>query len=137
MIAALLGQWRWGLAGLIAVALLIAGWTVKAKFVRAAEADRLERLATEINAKLTAEREAHRKSEDARVLLSAQIADFEEGTRIEVREIIKRVPVLVNNGADCALGPDVVRLLNRARGYGMPGSTGGAASAAPAPSATP
>ena len=127
---ALLANWRFGAYGLAVAGLLILGWTANGWRLKAQERDKLQ-------AAYEAQIERTKVAEDARVRLSAQLSDMEGQTRLEIREIIKRVPVVVNNGPECALGVDAVRLLNRARGYDVPGTAGGATSPAPAPSATP
>lgn len=103
---------NWRLVGIAAlcIALPIGAWYVKGKFERAAEADQLE-------TQLKTERKAHADSEAARVKISAELAAAEGKVRVEVRETIKRIPVLVPDKRDCDLSDEVTTQLNRLRGY--------------------
>ena len=114
---ALLGQWRFGLYGFAAAALLIAGWKAagwRADSLKLIETT--ESLAQEKRERSVAEAEARRADSD-RALVSAQLMDFQERTRLEFDALRSKVPVVVNNSSDCALGADAVGLLNAARGY--------------------
>lgn len=119
MIAALLSQWRAAIYGLAAAGLIIAGWTANGWRTEAREARMLK-------SEAAAERAARRASDEARAIAEAQLLDMQESVQIEVREVVKRVPVVVNNSPDCALGLDALRLLNQARGHDpLPATTGG------------
>lgn len=112
ILTALASNWKWGLYGLIAAALLIGGWQANGWRLKAREADRLA-------VALSNQIKRERASDQARILLSAQLADMEAQTRVEVSEIIKRVPVYVDRG-NCALSIVGVRALNQARGVPRP-----------------
>lgn len=110
MIAFIANHWKLGLIAVAAIGLVLGGWKVNAWRARAIEADRLE-------VQLTAERKRTKKAEQDRILVSAQLAATEEETRIEVREVVKRVRVLVPDNRACDLDVDAVKALNKARGY--------------------
>lgn len=107
------------------------GWTVNGWRGDAAKLASVQKdLATERSIRAAAERR-RQESDDARVLLDAQLAEFQDRAKNEIDILRKRVPVVVNNSPDCALGADAIRLLNDAIGGGgaMPVPSGGAAAA--------
>lgn len=110
MIAAILGNWKWGAAGLVVAAALIFAWQANEWKHRAAQAAVVER-------QLAAEIAARKRADEARTLAEAQLEQMVGETRVEIREIVKRVPVVVNNSRECDLGLDALRLLNEARGH--------------------
>lgn len=119
ILTAILSQWRAGLYGLLAAGLLIAGWQANAWRTEAREADTLRKT-------IAATERARKAADEARALAEAQLMDMQESVRVEVREVIKRVPIVVNNSRECDLGLDALRLLNSARGHGpLPTAAGG------------
>lgn len=130
MIAAILGNWKWGAAGLVFAAALIFAWQANEWKHRAAQAAVVER-------QLAAEIAARKRADEARTLAEAQLEQMVGETRVEIREIIKRVPVVVNNSRECDFGLDALRLLNEARGHpamsGPSGERAGPVEEAPPP----
>jgi len=125
-----LANWRWIGAGLLCVGLVAGGYYVKAKFVRAAEADALEQT-------LKAERTAHTQSEAARIRSAGNLAAQSDKVRVVIKEVIRRVPQLVHDDRACDFNGELTGVLNRARGYDVPGAGRPAAPGAGAAAAPP
>lgn len=73
--------------------------------------------AGQLDVQLAAERAAHQQSEAARIKLSADLATAEGEIHETVREVVRRVPVLVHDNRACDLGDETVTQLNHIRGY--------------------
>ena len=121
----LLGQWRFGLYGLLAAALLIGGWTANGWRMRAAQASHLEAV---LQASIAREVEANA----ARVALARQLEDAESATHETIRTVTKQVKVYVPADPHCDI-PDTFRgMLDRARA-GVPATADEPAAPAPVP----
>lgn len=113
---ALAGQWRLIGMALVAAGLIYGGFYIKSKFARAAEADRLEteRDMAQETAELAAL--AYKKADQDRILMSAQIADFQEQLRADVGTAVKTVRVLIKDSRACDLSIETIKTINAARG---------------------
>lgn len=97
----------WG--GLVSGVALF-GWKANGWRLEAARAGQLD-------AQLTAERTAHQQSEAARIKFSADLAAAEGKTRVEIREVIRKVPQIIHDNRVCDLSDETVSQLNHVRGY--------------------
>lgn len=100
----------WIIRGLLVAGLIIGVWWLKGRVDRSYEADKLE-------AKLVANQQTLKVSEDAKAMLSGQLMDYQEQLAAKVKTIKKTVKVFIPVGRDCDLPPEVVKQLNKARGY--------------------
>lgn len=89
-----------------------------------------------LRAALDGERQARAQSEAARLKLAADLARGSAAVHTQIKEVIKHVPLLVHDLRECDLSDELVGVLNRARGYDMPGP-GRPAAAPPAKPAAP
>lgn len=94
----------------LAGGIAFAGWKVNGWRMDSARASQLE-------TQLSAERTARLDSDKARLKLSLELAESETKVRTEIKETIKRVPVLIHDNRACDLSDETVSQLNRVRGY--------------------
>jgi hypothetical protein len=115
-LAFLASNWRTFFYAVIALALAAGGFYLKSRLAKADEADRL----TSINYILTKQhdfqQEQIRKTNDANILLSAQVKSFEESTAGDVQTVTKIIKVHVRDQAACDIPVEVLKGLNTARG---------------------
>lgn len=90
-------------------------WHVQDWRQRAAEADALE-------ARLKAVIEAHAESEAARIKMAGDLAAAQGNIHTVIKEVIRRVPTLVRDDRVCDFSGELTGVLNRARGYDVPGT---------------
>lgn len=121
-LSAVIANWRWIGAALIAIALAWAGFWVKGKIDRAAEADRLERVLDETTAAFKESVEAVRKAEAARIRVSQELAEARAKRDVVVKEVV-RVIRQAPSDPRCDVSVEQLRLVNRARGYALPEPT--------------
>ena len=116
ILSGVLSHWRLIGAALLLLGVSLLAWTVKAKFARAAEADRIEqeRDMAQADAELAAI--AYKKADNDRVLMSAQIRDYQEQTRVDAETVTKTVKVYVKDSRACDVPVEVLKSLNRAMG---------------------
>lgn len=107
-LAGIATQLRWGLAVLAFAAVALLAWQANEWRHEAGQAAILK-------VQLEAVRESARMAEELRFEDEAARANEAEKVRVEVKEIIKRVPVYINR-SDCTVSPDGVRAINKARG---------------------
>lgn len=105
-------------------------WHVQDWRHRAAEADALE-------ARLKAVIEAHAESEAARIKMAGDLAAAQGKVHTVIKEVIRRVPTLVRDDRVCDFSGELTGVLNRARGYDVPGTGRGATAASPKPKPAP
>lgn len=117
IISSLIANWRIVGIAFLCIALPIAGWVIKGKFERAAEADALATQLEASRAQIDAERKAHAESEAARIKISAELAVAEGQVHETVREVVRKVPVLVRDNRACDLSDELTSQLNKLRGY--------------------
>lgn len=112
----LLANWRLFFFIGLAVGFAWTGALIKGKFDRAAEADRIEaeRDMAMQNAELAAL--AYKKADHDRILMSAQIADYQEQLRADVGAAVKTVRVMIKDARACDLSIETVKTINAARG---------------------
>ena len=112
----LLANWRLLFFIALAVGVAWVGAHIKGRFDRANDADRLEteRDMAVQNAELAAI--AYKKADADRVLMSAQIADYQEQLRVDVGVVIKKIPVYIKDDRQCDVPVEVLKDLNRAMG---------------------
>lgn len=108
ILTALLANWRWAGAGLLAAGLLIAGWTVNqwrvdAGQLKAAKAAHQAALAARIAADL------------ARVELSLELQKAETQIAANIGRAKEVVRVYVKSDPRCDIDASVIRVLNAAR----------------------
>ena len=124
-VIALLGQWRFGLYGLIVAALLIGGWAANGWRMRAAQAAHLQ---AALQASIAREVEANA----ARVALAAQLSEAESATHETIKTVTKQVKVYVPADPRCNIDDNFRQLLDRAR-TGVPATADEPAAPAPVP----
>lgn len=90
------------------LALGYAGWTANGWRIEAARAKAL-------NAQLIDAQVRKAAAERAREQASRDLAEAETNTRVEIKTIVKKIPVYVDRN-NCAVSVDGVRALNTARG---------------------
>jgi hypothetical protein len=117
MLAALLAQWRYGLYGLLVVALFAFGWQVNTWRNNSAKlADAQVALRAAIQQQIEAD--AARADAERRISLA-------QGKIVtQTKEIIRRVKVVVRDRTGCDLDGNAVRLLNDARSGVVPPASG-------------
>ena len=106
------------------------GWNVESWREGAAQA-------VTLRAQLDGERAARAASEAARLKLAADLAGASAAVHTQIKESIKRVPVLVHDSRACDLSDELVGVLNRARGYDVSGAGRSAAAVPGAAAKTP
>ena len=106
------------------------GWTVESWREGAANARALK-------AQLETERDQHAKSEASRIRLAGDLAKATGTIHIQIKEVIRRVPQLIRDDRACDFSGELIGVLNRTRGYDMPGSGRAASVAAAATAKTP
>ena len=116
IVAIAISNWRLIGAGLAMVAVSFVAWHLKTRLDRANEADRIEqeRDMAQANAELAAI--AYKKADNDRVLMSAQIRDYQEQTRVDAETVTKTVKVYVKDSRACDVPVEVLKSLNRAMG---------------------
>ena len=116
IITGLLSQWRVILFAIALGAIAFGAWKVKSAFARAAEADRLETELDDAQKKAELSAVAYKKADQDRVLMSAQIADYQAQLGKDVETVIRRVPVYIKDDRQCDVPVEVLKDLNRALG---------------------
>ena len=112
----LLANWRLFFFIGLAVGFAWTGAVIKGKFARAADADRFETERDDAIKTANLAALAYRKADQDRVLMSAQIADYQEQLRADVGTVIRRVPVYIKDDRACDIPVEVLKDLNRAMG---------------------
>lgn len=116
VVLGLLKNWRLILGLLVSVGFALAAWHTKSRFDRADQADSLAKTAGELATKLDAEQKLRKQGDKDRVIMSAQLRDFEESSSIDKETVIKRVKVYVKDNRACDVPVEVLKSLNRAMG---------------------
>jgi hypothetical protein len=117
MLAALLAQWRYGLYGLLVVALFAFGWQVNTWRNNSAKlADAQVALRAAIQQQIEAD--AARADAERRIALA-------QGKVVtQIKEIVKRVKIVVHDRPGCDLDNVAIKLLNDARSGVVPPAAG-------------
>lgn len=99
-------------------------WTIKGKFDRAAEADRLQ---TEVdmaqqeleiaNAALDTERDLRQKADEDRVKISGELDAARRDRDKAIKRAVQAIKATVPDNRSCDIPVEVLQELNRARGY--------------------
>ena len=112
----LLANWRLFFFIGLAVGFAWTGAVIKGKFSRAAEADRFETERDDAVKTADLAALAYRKADQDRILMSAQIADYQEQLRTDVGAAVKTVRVMIKDARACDLSIEIVKTINAARG---------------------
>lgn len=113
MFAALFAQWRYVLAGLLVAGLVIFGMKVDSWRNDAAK---LRDAQVALRAAIQQQIEA----DAARATAEKKLADAHGKIETQIKEVVKRVKVVVHDRSDCDLPADAVRLINEARSTTKP-----------------
>lgn len=113
------GNWRWIAAAVLALGLAWAGWVVKGKFDRAAEADRLESVLADTEKALKAQIAATVKADQERLRVSEELAAASVAREAIVKEVVRAIRQMPSDPR-CSVSVEQLRLLNKARGYNLP-----------------
>jgi hypothetical protein len=115
--SSLLPAWlKWSGAGVLSLALLVAGFQVASWRAGSIEASRLATELAQANAALQAKQDAEREADQERTNQSAEIEQTEAELRARIADLQEQVKL--NNNPDCDFPEEAVGILNRAAGHG-------------------
>jgi hypothetical protein len=105
----------WVLRGLFVAVVVVTVWWAKG---RVDKSYALERQVAEYDARI----EFENKADKDRIVMEIKDAKTKETIRTVIKVVTRDVVRILPSKPECALGPDVTLLLNRARGYEVPTS---------------
>ena len=115
--SSLLPSWlKWSGAGVVALALLVAGFQVASWRAGSIEASRLAAELAGAKQSLKDKQDAEDKEDQERTNQSAEIEQTEAELRARIADLQEQVKL--NNNPDCDFPEEAVGVLNRAAGHG-------------------
>lgn len=115
--SSLLPAWlKWSGAGVLSLALLVAGFQVASWRAGALEAVRIQADLDAANKALKARQEAEDRADLERTNQSAEIEQTEAELKARIADLQEQVKL--NNNPDCDFPEEAVGILNRAAGHG-------------------
>ena len=116
ILASILSQWRFGLYGLIAAALLIAGWTVNGWRNDALKLNDAKAAVREAQSRMAAAQRAAIQADEDRVSMGMKLSEAEATiltTNNQAKTIVRRV--YIQSDPRCDLEPSIIRVLAATR----------------------